>query len=280
MQYDKVRTIMREAIRCCEENKCELSSSITTNGYLLNESILKEMKELHISQMQITVDSNRKIHDSRRILANGNGTYEVVGNNICLALNYGIYITLRINIDEDSAGERLSILEEIPAEFRKQVSVMISNLFQENQKQSTFSLYMESIQKGYKYSSRYNNYGGCLSCRLNGIVVDTDGKIRFCTNSDDDNGVIGELKENGVVIYKNRKKYEEIMLLSARNNEKCRKCIELPFCIGGCPIARGKGRNICISDRADGLTLTERAKLDYYADIYAQNEVRKGVLYG
>lgn len=98
------------------------------------------------------------------------------------------------------------------------------------------------------------------------MVIDTDGKIRFCTNSLGEDGVIGILKENGKTSYRNKAKYEEELLLSSRNLGKCRDCIELPFCIGGCQLARASGNTSCDGSHPDGLTLTERARLDYYSD--------------
>lgn len=45
---------------------------------------------------------------------------------------------------------------------------------------------------------------------------------------------------------------------------KCKQCIELPYCIGRCQI--GANNNECLGILNDGLSIEERARLDYLFD--------------
>lgn len=271
LQYRKMKKILSYALPICEKNHCELVSHAVTNGYLLDEDMVCEMKELHVRGLQITVDGNRNIHNSRRILADGTGTYDIVCSNIITVLKHGISVTLRINIDKESVHTVPEILNDIPECYRNMVSISICNLFQEENKQSTYSFYYQAIKMGYQYSARYNEYAGCQSCGFNSLVVDTDGKIRFCTNAEQEDGIIGELKSHGIVSYKHRSSYEKDLMQSVRDRKQCQSCIELPFCIGSCKKSVKIENKTCFKQHSDGLCLSERAKLDYYADLFSQN---------
>ena len=70
-----------------------------TNGTDLNfyKDLLGENK---ISQLQITLDGPPSEHDKRRIYADGRGSYQIIANNITMALDKGVMINIRMNIDK------------------------------------------------------------------------------------------------------------------------------------------------------------------------------------
>lgn len=82
MRFDIIERLSKKIIRLCKENDIKYFSSIVTNGYLLNEEMAKKIKDCNISKIQITIDGPQEIHDKRRILANGDGTFEKILNNI------------------------------------------------------------------------------------------------------------------------------------------------------------------------------------------------------
>lgn len=157
-------------------------------------------------------------------------------------------------------------MEEINPEFRKRVKVSISNLFQEEEKSSTYEIFKKAIEMGYLYTQRKNNYMGCTTCGNNALVVDTNGDILFCTSTSSIKNVVGKLEEGGKIIYKNMEQRRQELMASARDNEKCRTCIELPLCIGRCRLARIEKNQGCMGKQNDGLSIEERAKLDFYYD--------------
>ena len=78
------------------------------------------------------------------------------------------------------------------------------------------------------------------------------------------------LGKNGTLCIEQQGKLFDLQTVTARDNPECRKCIELPFCIGSCKYARLKDNSKCLGKSGDGLSLQERALLDYYSDL--QNE--------
>jgi len=78
-------------------------SHITTNGYLLTPNVFKKLIDLKISQFNITFDGPQKIHDERRCLINGKGTFNTIWNNLLkikqINNDYNIIISLHLDVN-------------------------------------------------------------------------------------------------------------------------------------------------------------------------------------
>ena len=266
LQYKRVRKMMERAISICEKNRCELEAGMVSNGYLLNRERIAELKKLHFTMLQITLDGDRKSHDKRRFLANGEGTYDVIVNNIAMIAEYGIPMILRMNIDDTNADSVCDILELIPQEYRSTVTVSVANLYQTEKKISPYKIYERAIEMGYLYKMRNNVFMACQVCLMNGVVIDANGKIIVCANARSEDKELGYLSDDGEMIIQNTALYYKLKTISALQNEECRNCKELPFCIATCKYRRSINNKSCIGKRNDGLTLEERAYLDYYYD--------------
>lgn len=94
------KPIIEKILRFSLENNIRVA--IITNGTTVPEymDLLKEYKS--IVAIQITVDGPERIHDQRRIRANGAGTFEEICKNIELILALGITIQFRINVDREN----------------------------------------------------------------------------------------------------------------------------------------------------------------------------------
>lgn len=58
-----------------------------------------------ISEIQVTLDGTPEEHDKRRIYPNGAGSFEVIAKNITLALNKGVRVSVRLNIDYNNIND-------------------------------------------------------------------------------------------------------------------------------------------------------------------------------
>ena len=179
----------------------------------------------------------------------------------------GIYITLRINIDEENMKYSFDILDEIPEEYRKKIVISVSNIFQVKKKISTFLLYKKAMELGYVYAERWNDYLPCAPARENSITINTNGELLLCTNTDENEKAIGKLELDGnIKIWREKAEYK-MKKVSATENIKCRECKQLPWCISMCKYMRMKDNTKCIGKRGDGLSIEEKALLDYYYDL-------------
>lgn len=82
------------------------SVNIVTNGVDL-EYYLEDLTDDSVEHIQVTVDGSQKIHDSRRMLHNGLGSFEKIISNTKKALDAGITVYLRVNAD-------ISTISDIP----------------------------------------------------------------------------------------------------------------------------------------------------------------------
>ncbi|MEA5566024.1 radical SAM/SPASM domain-containing protein [Anabaena sp. UHCC 0399] len=90
------------------------SFSAVTNGTELEayQDILGKDK---ISNLQITLDGPPSEHDKRRIYADGSGSFEKIAHNITKALDLGVQISIRMNIDRNNIHELPELADEIIA---------------------------------------------------------------------------------------------------------------------------------------------------------------------
>lgn len=266
LEYDRICNMLERAVEICRYNQCELISSAATNGYLLTEEKVKKLKELGLQWLQITLDGNREIHDKRRILANGEKTFDTILRNVELVLKQGIRVTLRINVDEENIYDISEVLDGIPQEYRSQVQISICNIFQNEVEFSTYELLKQAIEKGYAYAGRINRYVGCHASVKNAAVIDTSGDVLLCSNTDLQEKRMGYINNDGKICIERLTDYYALGNITALDNPECCECIELPFCISGCKYARFHDNNRCLGKKGDGLSLQERALLDYYYD--------------
>jgi uncharacterized protein len=96
-QRGKIEYIIEKAV---SEN---LKLCLVTNGYFLEEYI-PLLKKAEIREIQVTLDGTADVHNKRRHLRNGAGTFEKVVRGIDSCLANGLSINLRIVVDRDNIG--------------------------------------------------------------------------------------------------------------------------------------------------------------------------------
>ncbi len=264
LELNRIKYVMEQGQRICEQRNCCIESFMTTNGYLLNESRIQQLKKLGLYGVQITIDGNKETHNTKRILAGGQGTYEQVLQNLILCLKCGIRVILRMNVSDENAADISELLNSIPKEYRSDVMVSIANIFQNEEKSDVFPLMKQVMESGYLIYQRQNSYVGCSCCFSNSVTIDTDGSLLLCTHAKE--GRVGHLGFDGNAVIEETAKVHQMKTVSALDNPQCRDCIELPYCLGDCNFARIKYNQCCLGKRADGMSVEEQALLDYYYD--------------
>lgn len=83
--------------------RCTLSQNITTNGYLLSPNVAQQLKDLGVSDVQITLDGGEVSHNQLRPHKSGRGTYERVLAGCEHAVAAGLSLLLRVNLNRWSA---------------------------------------------------------------------------------------------------------------------------------------------------------------------------------
>jgi uncharacterized protein len=92
------KSVERFLIGCADNN---LDLAIVTNGFYL-ESYIPLLSGHKIREIQVTLDGTEAIHNQRRPLRNGEGTFSSIVKGIDAALAAGLPVNLRVVLDREN----------------------------------------------------------------------------------------------------------------------------------------------------------------------------------
>lgn len=252
-----IETLSKEFISLCEENNVVYDANIITNGYLLTEEVARKLVELKVNNIQITIDGPKEIHDNRRFLADGSGTYEQILTNLKACADILEMIGIRINIDIENIDRVTEIIETLnKLGLQNKVHITLGfvesinnsykkekcfeyNIFQKAQ----VKLARAGVLKAESFypQPRFNYCGADSGAAL---VIDPEGKLYKCwCDIGMNEKIIGDIHDLEKI--SNMEVFTSYMLYDPTEDEECRKCICLPFCKGGCPHKRIAGQERC-----------------------------------
>ena len=116
----------------CEKHNILFRNSITTNGVLIDQSIVEAINDIQLYHYQITLDGGKEEHNRVRKTTSNEGTFNRIINNINLLLENldNVNITLRINYTKKNLPSIGEIIDYIPPVFRKRVTVAFQQVWQ------------------------------------------------------------------------------------------------------------------------------------------------------
>ncbi|MDM8157023.1 radical SAM protein [Amedibacillus dolichus] len=257
----------------CKENNKLFKSEIITNGYLLNVELVEKLIKCHIEHLQITLDGAKCSHDSRRILKNGDGTFDVIYKNLELLFNKPITVSLRMNVDktnlENIADLEKSILKlNNPNIICHPAIVELSDMHFQDIKEKCF--YDDSelqMYYGHPTISKYYNSYKCSDYGLrsffceaeheHSFVIDEIGNVYKCWNSVGvDDEVYCTVKDTTpnpaiVSVFLGRDPFTE---------KKCVDCPYIPICAGGCVMQKKlRNENECCDNKFNFLESVKKS---------------------
>jgi len=90
-------------------------ATIVSNGYILDGKMAERLKSAGIHGGQLTLDGPERVHDQRRKLHNGKGTFQKIIQN--LAESSGILKwVIRVNVDRDNHESAFEVIEVLDKE--------------------------------------------------------------------------------------------------------------------------------------------------------------------
>jgi uncharacterized protein len=234
-----------------------------SNGYNL-EDYFDLLTKYNFGYVQITLDGSENEHNSRRFLVNGKGSYQKIVSNINEALQRGIRIVLRTNINQKNINEinglvdyykqmgwtdkknfgyyfksTLRCFEEIgnAASDVELMNIISSsnigdiNKFQFNSMYSPIYQKLSYMLKTGGYAPLHSSYCGATSGML---TIDPYGDIYPCwdvlTNHDFIVGKVNMQTED----FDMNEVYNQWQERTSANIPECSVCEYALFCGGGC----------------------------------------------
>lgn len=254
MALDVIERLTKSFKELCETHHVNFPpASIITNGYLLTKERAEILKQSNIVSAQITIDGPPRIHDKRRKLVNGKGTFARIIQNIKESMNI-INIVVRVNLDKTNE----KYLEELYEIWRKEglankvpfyfghvqaYTEVCSDISSQCFSTSDYSALLirktkEAQQQGVwlaTYPSPHRS-GYCTADKFNTFTVAPSGYLFKCWGevSDGLENSIGNLggKKTEPAQIKNLVRY---LSWDPFEKDDCKTCNILPICSGGCP---------------------------------------------
>lgn len=253
---DVIESMSKKVIELCQQSNVNYSSRIVTNGYNLNKNVAEKLIECKIDGIQITLDGPKDIHDKRRPLIGGQGTFDVIMKNLIECIDTIKNISIRINTDKENESridEVLDIFDKYNlsdkihpylgfVEPTNDCYFKNSCLSKKSFSQIHYNFIKKLEQKGFiknltvKYPLLVGNF--CGADYVGSLVIDPNGNMYKCwSDIGMDKHCVGNLINKDTDTY-SLETYINYMIYDPTNDNKCKQCIYLPICMGGCPRAR------------------------------------------
>lgn len=250
-----VEKLSLDFLKICKERGIIYTSSMISNGYLLDDNMIQRIEKLGITTLQITIDGPQSVHDFRRALKNGKGTLQRIITNI-EKCNGKVEIVVRVNLDKENVKNLTETVKEIKRINMPNLMVDFANVIgsvRDAKMLMSSKEFADAWLKGNdlcdEFQIRHNSYclpmGAhyCDADNENAFVIDPNGKIYKCWNDiGNTERSIGDLHQEHCDF---SSLYYEYMTYDATEDKKCKKCILLPICMGGCPFDRVNGNDRC-----------------------------------
>jgi len=282
LRLDIVERLVGRLGKLCKEKDIAFPPmSMITNGYLLTSDVATALKGLNVTSVQITLDGPPDVHDSRRRLANGGGTFATILENVKGALGT-LNVAVRINIDRSNVEALDGLFDlfaasglggKLPFYFGQvqpygDACADIGSACLSTQEYSALVLDLQqrARAKGLTTPVRYpsaHTFGYCTADRVSGFVVAPSGALFKCYSE-----IGADLRHSvGSVLSGDVETYQLSNLCRYMNwdpyqDPDCSACYCLPICAGGCPyLAQRRGDTCACVDFK--FNLDEVLKLKY-----------------
>jgi uncharacterized protein len=269
---DKILSLSNEFKKIAKKLKIPYSADIITNGTLYTKDIAYKLKEANVTDVQITLDGYKEMHDVRRPFKAGNkSSFDVICEK--LEETVGILpVNLRINVDRENVNKAIDFVKFIKSMdwfdgkfihpyfgyVRKYTSscrcsqdeCLLAGEFWEKE----FELHKFLLKKGITEPAYPSISSGCGATSTNSYVIGPLGELYKCWNHVGEKSQIVGYIDKPVEL---NELYVNYLHQSFETDKECRDCKFLPICMGGCV-------DIMIKSKQGLLPEKDCAKWKYY----------------
>lgn len=212
---------------------------LITNGWYMPFDKINEMIEEGLSTIQITLDGPEKVHDSRRKLCNGGGTYAQIISNILKLKDKHINLAIRVNADNENINSINELVDElIKIGLANRIVLQIAPVdpsdFSDNSgyDEKVIDKFADIYDKAEKNRIEIVSWNrGCSVRSKLFMAIDPRGDLYKCPDYVGNRAnAIGNI-ETGY-----NDKYSEFLELPIADD--CQGCIQYGLCRGGCQYLR------------------------------------------
>ena len=224
-----------------------LSTSITTNGSLLDRNIIEQLNKFNCLSAQITLDGDREKHNNLRKFKSGSGSFDILIDKIKMAtrlFNDNCNFILRFNLENISEQAIEKVLLLFNEEEKKKINLLFrliyntkcyseDNLMQTNE---LIKFYEVAKKQGFTTNQETYRYKPCeAGGGLNLFYILPDLSIWKCIHDlNIKEACIGNINEKGDLEIKTKNFINWYKASNWLDDVNCVNCKMLPDCMGGC----------------------------------------------
>jgi uncharacterized protein len=300
----KQKAAIENILQKAEDEKLEIS--FVTNGYNLGNYI-NIFKNRNIREIQVTLDGTESVHDSRRFLKSGGGTFNQIVSGIDACLQNKVTVNLRMVIDKENIGNlpdiarfaiekgwtkspyfktqigrnyELHHCQSSPDKLFSRVSLFetIFNLTKQYPHILEFYKPAYSVAKFLSENGSLPDplFDSCPACKTE-WAFDYTGQIYSCT------ATVGKSDESLGSFYpaitKNMEKIVEWESRDVTSIPECKECNLQLACGGGCgSVAKNITGSVCSPDCRPITELLELGFSEYFINGEVQNNIKDQIL--
>lgn len=240
-----------EAVRL--RKKASKSAFIITNGYLLTPEVAEKLVATGVTTAQVTLDGPAAMHDERRPLLSGRGSYDRILENLtAVAETTTLAVSIRVNVDMANQAAVYEMLEDLHDRglgLAKRLSVYFapveattldcasceeSTLQKEAYAAFEVKVSRRAAELGLALSPPGGKFHGlCQALRPRAIVVTPTGDVHKCWETVNQ----PELRHGTIFAMADAERSATARrwaAFSPFDNDVCRDCRLLPMCAGAC----------------------------------------------
>jgi uncharacterized protein len=249
---DACLKIIKKVNNHCKDIGLDFYGGIATNGTLITEDVIENLfKPYNFRAVQITLDGNRKDHNSRRKYKNGAPTYDIILSKIKMLDNALVHGHIRVNIDKQNVKGLNELFEDLTALNLKNSSIYVSPTYSmtpacKSLEHLCFTnselhplekkIYPQMKRTGIGTIIRPIQRFNCMFETDDSFVIDPYLNLYKClVLTGDEKYRVGSIDNDGNAHLSST--FYDILSRDPLNHEECRRCPYLPLCSGGCAAA-------------------------------------------
>ena len=253
----------------------EYSAYIITNGRLLTKDMLiNKFPHWHIGAMQITIDGTKDNYLKIKNYYNTNTDYfEKLIENIKIADEAGIGVDIRLNIDQDNMQDIFTLACFLEEQFSNCSKVSMypafiagtNKVIAESERINLIKQLIKHLKNPDKatFLSKLHKEARIAPCNIadhRSFGIDVDGCLHTCEH------YVGK-KEYAIGDVAEGVRGKDRRLEDFNLEVKCKQCVWLPQCFGGCQAHRIEGDIPCMIEK-----YMIPAYIQYLADYIEEEE--------
>lgn len=218
---------------------CHFQADVTTNAYLLSLPTFTRLSRCKVGLYQISFDGPQELHDQKRILADGGGTFDRIWSNL-LALketNDDVSFLIRLHLDRVNYPHLYAFLDQYNQAFQddhrfrlfiRPLSRLggphdaILPVFDEQEgQQATRELARYAASHNIPNKTLHDFPTMCYAAKLNSFVVRANGDINKCTVSlDHECNKVGVVRKNGTLRLDKKRLFQWVRGIESGNERE------------------------------------------------------------